>query len=328
MAESVPGVVEENAPTIRLHPKEEYPPADPADWLGQCKLYWYTGDDGQLAFPESAAELFARGALGGDFRFDGRGLGEPTRPWEGSRPKNEQANGFALTTDEDEEPGAPLPDPVPVFYEHVEGQYVTYWIYFPWSTVPRKIVGLRDILDLEAQSAESAANIDNAAVALWETYPDLVESAVPDGPEAFSLRDTVRAVANWIGRRWPVLHEGDWEGVSVAIAAGEPRRVAYFQHGKPEVRGLESDERPNVVVANGSHASYPDVDPFSPGSRLVKNFEELATGDPIAIELFDVRSTPWYGFGGAWGKPGENSSETGPLGPGPSKGPRPFARQP
>jgi hypothetical protein len=327
MAESAPAEVQDNAPSISLHPEEEYPPADPADWLGQAKLYWYTGDHGELAFEEPAAALFAGGPLGGDFRFNGHALGEATRPWEASRAKAERPNGFALTTDEDEKPGKISKEPVPVFYEHVEGQYVTYWIYFPWSTVPRKIAGLRDILGLEAHSAASAANIDNAAVALWETYPDLVQSAAPEGPESFSLRDTVRAVANWIGRRWPVLHEGDWEGVSVAVGDGEPRRVAYFQHGKPEVRVVEPDERPPVVVASGSHASYPDVDPFSPGSRLVKNYEELASGDPIAIELVDILSTPWYGFGGAWGKPGKNSSETGPLGPGPSKGPRPFAKQ-
>jgi hypothetical protein len=326
MTQSVPTEVEENAPSISLHPEEEYPPADPAAWLSQAELYWYDGEQRERVFPDSARALFEQGPLGGGFRFNGRGLGERTRPHDSQRPPHDRLSGFVLTTDEKPEEASPE-EPIPVFYEYVEGTYVTYWVYFPWSTVPLEIKGLRDLVGLEAAAAESPEAVDNAALALTEMYPDLVEAAAPTALEALSLRDVFHSVVRWVGDRWPVIHEGDWEGISVALGSGEARRAAYFQHGKgPEIRTLEPGESPRVFIARGSHASYPDVDPFSKGSRLFKSYEVLGDAEPARIELLDVRSQPWYGFGGAWGTPGRTSTETGPLGPGEMKGPRPFAQ--
>lgn len=122
-----------------------------------------------------------------------------------------------------------------------------------------------------------------------------------------------------------MLHEGDWEGLAVSVVPGD-RRAAYFQHGRPQERALDEGERPEVYVALGSHASYPDLDEFSPGSPKVKWAEKLAVGGELEIELIEVTAKPWYGFGGAWGSAGRISDETGPLGPGPAKGPRRYAR--
>ncbi|HXV33606.1 MAG TPA: serine protease [Gaiellaceae bacterium] len=326
-AGSAPRVVAENAPIIRLHSKEDYPPVRMDDWLDLAKLYWYEGGKRRLAFDGSASKLFAQGPTALQHAFNGRRIGELTRPWDSLRPKAGDA-GFALVTDADPKKASPpAKGPVQVFYEHVEGRYVTYWLYFPWSTVPRRIPG-RDVFDrlgLEAYDAGEAAELAEAEAALQETYPGLVEAASPSTElEGLSPGNLVRYVHAWFGPRWPVLHEGDWEGVAVELGSGK-RRAAFFQHGAPQIGDLRGSEPPVVNVALGSHASYPDLDPDSQGSPRIKRFETLDEGKEIEIELVDVRSQPWYGFGGAWGAVGKISDETGPLGPGEKKGPRPFA---
>jgi V8-like Glu-specific endopeptidase len=328
-ADSTPRVVAESAPIIRLHSKEDYPPVRMHDWLGLAKLYWYEDGKRELAFSGSAAELFAKGPKGGGYGFKGRRIDELTRPWDSSRPAAARGGaGFALVTDVDpKKASSPSKGPVQVFFEHVEDRYVTYWLYFPWSTVPRKIPG-RDFLDrlgFEEYDPSQEAELAEAGAALEEAYPGLVEAARPETSlEALSPKDVVRFVHAWFGPKWPVLHEGDWEGLAVQLGSGN-RHVAFFQHGAPQIRELRENERPIVHVALGSHASYPDLDVGSEGSPRIKRFETLDEGEETEIELVDVRSQPWYGFGGAWGAVGEISDETGPLGPGEKKGPRPFA---
>jgi hypothetical protein len=317
--------VQRHAPLIHIHPDEAYSPVHPDQWLEESSLFWYEEERQELV-AESALDLFARGPA--DFAFRGRRLTEITRPWESTRASGEPlASGFALTTGNDpttserNEAGS-----VPLFYEHVEGAYVTYWLFYPWSTVPDRIPSQRT-LGLEALETVDPAEADEAALALREAYPDLVHAASPsDALEGVpSPRELLTFVRAWFGARWPVLHEGDWEGLSVSLAPEQPR-VAYFQHGRPQERPLGRDERPRVYVALGSHASYPDLDAGSEGSPRIKRFERLAQGELMDIELIDVHAQGWYGFGGAWGAPGRISDETGPLGPGESKGPRPFAR--
>lgn len=328
-AASIPRLVVESAPIIRLHSKEDYPPVRMDDWLGLAKLYWYEDGKRQLAFPGSATELFAKGPAGGGYAFNGRRIDDLTRPWDSSRPASDRGGaGFALVTEVDpKKASSPSKGPVQVFYEHVEDRYVTYWLYFPWSTVPRKIPG-RDFLDrlgLEGYDTDEEAEVADAGAALEEAYPGLVEAARPETSlEALSPKDVVRFVHAWFGPKWPLLHEGDWEGLAVQLGSGK-HHVAFFQHGAPQIRELRENERPVVHVALGSHASYPDLDVGSEGSPRIKRFETLDEGEEIEIELLDVRSQPWYGFGGAWGAVGKISDETGPLGPGERKGPRPFA---
>jgi V8-like Glu-specific endopeptidase len=328
-AVSIPQMVAVNAPIIRLHPKEDYPPVRLDDWLSLAKLYWYEGAEREVAFAGSAGELFAQGSAGAGYAFNGRRISELTRPWDSLRPSTDRGeSGFALVTEADpKQASSPAKGPVQVFYEYVEDRYVTYWLFFPWSTVPRGIPG-RDFFDrlgLEAYDPGEEAQVAEAGVALQETYPGLVEAArPPTSLEGLSPGDLVRYVHAWFGPRWPVLHEGDWEGFAVQLGSGK-RHAAFFQHGAPQIRELREGERPVVNVALGSHASYPDLDPDSEGSPLIKRFETLDEGEEIEFELVDVRSRPWYGFGGAWGAVGKISDETGPLGPGERKGPRPFA---
>jgi hypothetical protein len=327
VATSVPAEVERNAPVVWLHPHEAYPPLDPEDWLKAAKLCWY--ERGKKVVETAAAGVFATAATVEAFAHDEHRLRDLTRAWEltGRAESLGEDSGFALTVGP--EPEATFDKPsgtVPIFYEHVEGQYVTYWLFYGWSTVPAKIPG-PPRAGFESLSAEDVALQNEAAAALREAFPELVDAATPAfGPESIHPADVLTFVRAWLGSKWPVLHEGDWEGIAVDLnPRHDARPVAYFQHGAPQTRVLPTRRRPTVYVGLGSHASYPDLGWHSPGSPRVKALEELGKGRAVETELVDVRSRPWYGFGGAWGAPGRISDETGPLGPGERKGPRPFA---
>ena len=311
---AVPAEVEANAPRIHLHPEEGFAPMDADTWLEAATLCWYEDSRPRTAAEPPAGGVFSTPPPG--FTFDGHGLTDISRPWQA----NQRDTGFALTTGADPGPTA-IKHPVPVYYEHDPDWAVTYWLYYPWSTVPRRIPGRPGLEGVEAGTVGPEESIE----VLLAEYPELMaDAAPPAGPEV-SVRDALRFVHNWFGSKWPVLHEGDWEGLAVSLVPGE-RRTAYFQHGRPQERPLAEGERPEVYVALGSHASYPDLRESSPGSPKVKRAEKLAAGRELEIELIDVRTKPWYGFGGAWGSAGRISDETGPLGPGPAKGPRPYAR--
>lgn len=118
-------------------------------------------------------------------------------------------------------------------------------------------------------------------------------------------------------------HEGDWERVSVRFGSdAEPQRIAYYAHNGPphvcrfdEVRRI-AGRHPVVFSALGSHASYP-----SPRDRTGKTGKVDHTdngGTRWRTWLSGMRSprVAWYGFGGAWGERGNDSSTTGPPGPG------------
>jgi hypothetical protein len=111
--------------------------------------------------------------------------------------------------------------------------------------------------------------------------------------------------------------EGDWErvdvllqdegdgvyaplGVQLDAEARNPREVSW--QAVPRVGGTH----PMVASAPGDHAlSLAGDDGRCRGCVRWETWQALS----------DARDRPWYGFGGAWGEPGESSATTGPLGP-------------
>jgi hypothetical protein len=120
-------------------------------------------------------------------------------------------------------------------------------------------------------------------------------------------------------------HEGDWERISIRFDGhAKPRSVAYYAHaGRPRVctfdEVMHTGRNRHVVAfsALGSHASYPRAGEFNIGAR--GGIDEADDGGARwRTWIAGVRSTEvdWYGFGGAWGERGSNSTTTGPPGPG------------
>lgn len=146
------------------------------------------------------------------------------------------------------------------------------------------------------------------------------------------------------------VHEGDWEGISVRLTvSGESQGALYWAHGKaivdpqPVHQVIDSVPRVVVDVARGSHACGRPTDQganallLDPARRLLAEAFAGSTGANWRTwqRLRPVRSSAWYGFGGAWGRPrlppvgsldrrrfGSMDiwvESTGPLGPGPLK---------
>jgi hypothetical protein len=108
------------------------------------------------------------------------------------------------------------------------------------------------------------------------------------------------------GRKPPLVeanHEGDWEGVTVVVAADEPREleaVAYSAHGHSfrytEAAPILSDGRPVVYVACGSHAAYP-----RPCEENCRQTQHECDADPCR-EPTSGRAEATYDGAAVWGR--------------------------
>jgi len=137
-----------------------------------------------------------------------------------------------------------------------------------------------------------------------------------------------------------IAHEGDWERLSVLVEQKDddlwmPISVRYHEHDThvdvpwadvrrtPDPTGLLT--HPRGFVAKGSHATYRRAGRFAQvlarGGVDIVTVEDDARACPECPlwftwqRLVDAEREPWYGYGGAWGKVGDVSDFTGPLGP-------------
>jgi hypothetical protein len=348
---TVPRTVERYAPLVYLDGDDAYPPSDPADFLAGAYLAWSrTGREEDLVAVRDPVDLDS--LLTESYEHDGSAYAADalTRPFadRALRPIRlfgEEAAGFCLAR-RVKHPPWDVPaafDAAPVFYDYEPRAYVTYWFFFEWSTLPLLGALDPDALDEEANEAVDSGDrsLNAVPVELWEAFPELAATysegdGALDEEEGF-VSDAVGEARRFFRRirarkppRFPVLHEGDWERISVRLDEDDKlAHIAYYQHnGPPElVRPRRRGERPVVYVAKGSHASYPNPSRELSVRKLVKAAEVFGKDIEWQVEprhLRDVRREKWYGFGGAWGRPGVDSQQTGPLGPSRFKPPTPF----
>jgi hypothetical protein len=138
-----------------------------------------------------------------------------------------------------------------------------------------------------------------------------------------------------------LVHEGDWERVSVVIEPGKkrdhwiPLSARYHFHDEARdvpwaaVRtvsmGPGAATHPIVFSARGSHASFPRAGSYASQLRGLGGNIITVHDDAIACPrcpvwrtwqlLANAQDQPWYGFGGAWGAVGKIRGTSGPLGP-------------
>jgi hypothetical protein len=177
-----------------------------------------------------------------------------------------------------------------------------------------------------ARDASRPLSGDDAGFAL-----DLDDALYDGSAGRVPLYDDVRvgrrgiAITYWILFARSLAHEGDWERVVVDLSLSlHPRGVRYHRHDTsrrlPWARvPLSAGTHPIAYVANGSHALYASAGTTrpcrSPGACLPDRRDRGRAIESWKDGLVPVRSRPWYGFGGAWGRPGELSAATGPSGP-------------
>lgn len=125
-------------------------------------------------------------------------------------------------------------------------------------------------------------------------------------------------------------HQGDWEGVQVAMKGSKPVFYSLSHHGKntrvavkdmERVTDAQGRSRVAVYCAKGSHAFYRKA-----GSHLVFEFRDVkvydVTGrglkwDP-ALKIETLGDQPWKKYAGSWGEVGDpwwGTKTSGPLGP-------------
>ncbi len=357
MRTAVPEVAARYAPVVVLHGDDKLRPSSADRFVARSRLRWATGRglDGDEV-PGAGGEVDASrlGAASRDpYRMDRHLASALTRPLDDHAarrgdPPLEQ--GFFLQLrdpahargDESTSPDSTLYIGSTTFYDYdADAKAITYWLFYPGSAPPLGIlraseqVGVRtrgaggqpgaERLPDEVEAAVAAAALEEFARA----YPGLASQTEP-GVQTRGFVDVLqrlRIVSEGVRallRDDDVLHEGDWERITVYLDASDPggtppAAVAFYRHSTNTFRAWDDVEKdasthPVVYSAIGSHASLP-----SPGYGFIdvgdENGPRWRTWEPDDA-LASIAEQPWYGFGGAWGRLGRVRDSTGPLGPG------------
>jgi hypothetical protein len=263
------------APYVTLAGDEPYAPMAPDVFIKESRLVWRTSARRAPVTAKEGAIAPARlGALGTrsaapytapDADFSATDF---TRPFDTGRDRGglSPERGFGIVH-RDVAPGrvgstAELRDRVgecPAFFELERlpsGQaLLCYWLYFGSSTYPLGFTSWRRWVDwlrrrVDAEDPDGLREILAGQIA---------------GPDPFPLdaADIKRLV------REHVVHQGDWEGITVVLGpGGEPSHAIYRAHAEHAVAAWgdvprEDDTRPLVLCAKGSHASYAGEGPLS-----------------------------------------------------------------
>jgi hypothetical protein len=351
---AVPDVVTRHAPLVVLHRDDKLRPSAPERFIARSRLRWASGrglDGEQIPAGEKTVDARRLGAASERPYKSGSHLASAlTRPLDES---SSRAAGLALEQgfflglkDEDDARGDPSTSSdrsvyagTPIVYDHDRrAKAITYWLFYPGSTPPLGLLrpleqlgiratrsaGRRDTAPPELEAAEAAAILEE----FERAYPSLATEGAGDVERTRGVRDVVqrlKTVSEGIRallREDDVLHEGDWERITVyldlkAPEKADPASVGYYRHAThtflPWSEVETSDgTHPVAYCAIGSHASLPSPD-----------YGHIDVGDGDGPRwstwkegLRPVQDEPWFGFGGAWGRVGRVRDTTGPLGPG------------
>jgi hypothetical protein len=342
------------APLVVLHADDKLRPA-PADWfIDRSRLRWATGvglDGVGVEGAEDDVDAARLGAAGPNpYTHDGYLASALTRPLDDHSARRGDPpleRGFFLPLEEEAHArGAKSASSDPsvyagatVYWDYDEkSNAMTYWLFYPGSSPPLGILRAGEQIDMRARDAAGAPRADEppdeieaavAAATLEEfqrAYPGLAAEVEPE-VETRGLMDVVqrlRVVAEGVRallRDDDVLHEGDWERVTVYLdqadpESAQPASVAFYRHSTNTFRkwvsvDKDGETHPVAYSAIGSHASLPSAD-FGFIDVGDKDGPKWRTWDDLA----PILEQPWYGFGGAWGRMGRVRDSTGPLGPG------------
>src|SRR5205085_4951784 len=312
----VPETVIKYAPLVYLHPDEKYWPEDPLTFINNSSLNWFH-EGGCEPHPIAARGTVQASRLGADsatpytdhpifptingatcstiaeIEFKTR---DYTRPWDGSKRSSVENNFFWNNP----------------FYEK-EGFYLD-----------------QDDSDEIRQGIRSIPGnpIYPGAPVFYEYVPGRYVTYW-----FFYAYDDFSFPHPLLGDVSLQRHEGDWERVSIQLDSNDSAlNVFYYSHHDGEIAYWETIDKyqgthPIVFSAKGSHASYPNE-----GLHQTQCYEGYCAHDSTDRgpqwltwnNLQNVKTKPWYGFGGAWGQVDALNTPvgsfaggdyTGPLGP-------------
>lgn len=315
------------APLVNLHVRERFWPMSAEDFLERSWLTW--AHDGCPDWLPGAGEHVPRASARDDLlgRFERERLAGPQA----------YAHAPAGARCEDRARARPVP----------AGAHTR-----PYDAGGRpEDVGAREgwVLDLDDDARTPEAEIRDEGPqrvlhdvpAYYEVHPPL-DAGTPQVRITYWLFYGVSQPPGPSSATRFLVHEGDWERVSVLLRRGAtgddyvPVSVRYHAHdGSRDVAwravrrtaapGASEATHPLVYSARGSHASYwrsgSYENVFEAGGRRQFAVRDTAIACPDCPQwltwdqLVDARAQPWYGFGGAWGQLGDITGTTGPLGP-------------
>lgn len=294
------------APLVSLHVEERALPTSADAWLTHATLVWKRDgcaavtvrpiDPTRLAGPDAYVHRPAPRGCGEDPRAPAISAADHTRPFDTKdRPAGlGPREGFAIDVDD------------------------------RWRRPPAKVerVGAQRTLTGAPVYVEQQAGPDAGELRI--TYWFFYGLSQPPGPSSVTRH---------------LEHEGDWERIVVLLRGGDgdrwtPLAVRFHTHDESRevpwssVRKAEGDggTHPFVFSALGSHATYWAAGAYESlpkvGGRPVRlpiHDRAMSCADcprwRTWEQVVDVRTRPWYGFGGAWGAIGGIGGTTGPLGP-------------
>lgn len=354
---AVSGTAAKYAPLMVLHAKEKLWPCSVEWFISRSSLGWATGTGLDAPVPGvgdriEAARLGA--ASINPYSVDGIPASQLTRPLDDNPARGTSppaAQGFSLRLleetyvrgDKATSPDGSSYSGVPCCWDYDEDtKALTYWFFYAGSAPPLGLLRLTEQIGLKAARDAGGVpadeppprELEEAAAAAYlaefrEAYPGLaaeVEPPLPPGgtkgfPDFVRTLGTAAEGIKALLRDDDVLHEGDWERMTVYLDKTDPfgaapESIAFYRHSTNTFRkwdGVEKADGTHAVgyAAIGSHATLP-----TPG------FGHIDVGDPDGPrwrtweDLVPIVEQPWYGFGGAWGRVGKVRDSTGPLGPG------------
>lgn len=348
-------LIECYAPEVRFHPREEFFPMDPLDFIDGSTLTWVNDADGILRTCPGDEQIH--------FRPNPARLGQGRYTW--------QQKEFRVSFTE-------------FGCYHFGPEYNTSQFTRPFDAEPGNTsAGSRpnngDGNPLETQDGfvlEWAHWLEGGGV--WGLDNNPGAGGQVDAPmfaQLFQSPEYGRAIVYHMFYGYDpksrffgdgaTAHEGDWERIIVILGSDDiPTEVRFEGHGcsgpefaainyvpwtnmstdpqpptTPGTGHLVGGTHPVVYVAQGSHASYPYLRPRGDkacqaitalGVEIINSGEmddtvftdQSATWRPWETgQLLDPQSECWYGFGGGWGDTGSNASligradDTGPAGP-------------
>jgi hypothetical protein len=340
------------APLVVLHADDKLRPSS-ADWfVDRSSLRWATGVGLDGASVEDGVDDTRLGAASTNpYLHDGYSASELTRPLDDHSargPEPPVAQGFFLRLDEEKfargdkgtSSDASVYEGVRAYWDYEKNtRAMTYWLFYPGSSPPLGILRVGEQIGMRARGEAGVPEdeapppvIERATAAAYleefqEAYPGLAREVDPAAEtrgfgDALGHLERLAAGVQALLRDDDVLHEGDWERVTVYLDQADPENAAphsvlFYRHSTNTPRKWarvekEGDTHPVAYSAIGSHASLPSPD---------FGYIDVGDGDgprwQTWVDLAPIAEQPWYGFGGAWGRVGKVRDATGPLGPGP-----------
>jgi len=347
------------APLVVLHHEEKLLPCWTEWFVEHSMLRWATGAGLDGAPVPEADDKIAAGRLGAasknPYRFDGHPASQLTRPLDDNSARGTDppaSQGFFLRLREEKfargdkgtSSSASTYEGVPVYWDYDENaRALTYWFCYAGSAPPLGLLRLNEQIGLKSRDVAGlstgeapppeieAATAAAILVEFEQAYPGLAREVQPPATRGIGEKGfgdvmqtlaTAAAGVHALLRPDGVMHEGDWERMTIYLdkanpEGAPPESVAFYRHSTNTFRKWDSVDKeggthPIGYSAIGSHATLP-----TPG------FGQIDVGDPHGPRwqtwenLVSVVDEPWYGFGGAWGRLGKVRDATGPLGPGP-----------